>query len=77
LLQSKAFDVMMVSTLHSNRDPHLIAEKLKRSQPSARVLLWGPVITDLPPSLKDYIDDQLGMPCTLAQLKSAVLPNCT
>lgn len=77
LLRTRSFDVVIVSTLGSNSDPLLTAEQSKRLQPAARVLLWGPVIQATPRSLHDYVDDQLTMPCTLAQLKAAILPNPT
>jgi DNA-binding response OmpR family regulator len=77
LLETSSFEVIIVSTLGSNRDPLLAAEQSKRVQPAARVLSWGPVIQAMLRSMHDYIDGQFTMPCTLAQLKAAVLPRPT
>lgn len=73
LLKTELFDVIIVSTLGGNYDPLLVAEQSKSLQPAARLLLWGAIAAAIPPRLHDYVDGQLLMPCTLAQLKSAIL----
>jgi len=75
VLKAQSFEVIIVSTLSSNCDPLLVAEQSKRSQPAARVLLWGAVIAAMPAWLDPYVDGQLTMPCSLAELKSAILPS--
>ncbi|WP_305821409.1 hypothetical protein [Massilia brevitalea] len=72
LLRMTPFSLIVVSTLSSNYDPILIAEQAKRLQPSARVLLWGAVARTLHGPAAAFIDGQLTMPCTLAQLKSVI-----
>ncbi|THC40643.1 hypothetical protein C2862_21160 [Massilia sp. Mn16-1_5] len=71
-LESQVFELIVVSTLSSNKDPLLTAEQSKRVQPLARLVLWGPVVTTLCPSKSSCVDAQLLMPCTLAQLESAI-----
>lgn len=72
LLKEVAFESIVVSTLGSISDPLLIAEQAKRAQPSSHVLLWGPRSITLRPADSPYVDEQLLMPCTLAQLGSAL-----
>lgn len=72
LLTQVAFNSIVISTLGSIRDPLCIAEQVKRLQPTAHVLLWGPRSIKLRAKDETYVDEHLLMPCTLAQLDSAL-----
>lgn len=72
LLKRLTFGSIVVSTLGSIREPLLIAEQVKRAQPTTHVLLWGPRPIKLRATDKSYVDNQLLMPCTLAQLESVL-----
>ena len=72
LLKRVAFRSIVISTLGSVRDPLLIAQQVKSLQPTTHVLLWGPRPIKLGPVDTAYVDDQLLMPCTLAQLDSVL-----
>lgn len=72
LLRRVTFRSIVISTLGSIREPLLIAEQVKRLQPATHVLLWGPRPIKLRAADETYVDDQLLMPCTLAQLDSVL-----
>lgn len=66
------FDIVIVSTLSSIRDPLLLAEQAKRFQPLTRLILWGPDVVTLNGAKRAYVDAQVPMPCSLVQLKLAM-----
>lgn len=72
LLTRMAFKSIVISTLGSIRDPLIVAQQVKSLQPTTHVLLWGPRSIKLKAIDKAYVDDQLLMPCTLAELDSVL-----